>query len=403
MNLHPPTSGVTSFVNGRDISGQPLALVCTDGVITALSPEPPTTTVGLRIDLDGRLVCPALVEPHAHLDKAYLAERIDNPTGDLMGAIVAMEAARDTLTHDDIVSRATRGARTLAHHGVSRVRTHVDVTAAGGLTSLLALLEVRDACRDVIDVEVAALVEWPLSGLEGASRRSLARDAIAAGAHVIGGCPHLDENPREAIEFLLSLALEFGIPLDLHADENLRPTSHDLATLADIVIAERIEHPIAASHCVSLSAMEPDEQHRIATRVAEAKIAIIALPLTNLYLQGRSSSSLMPRSIAPLRLLRDAGCTVAAGGDNVQDPFNPLGNGDPFETARLMMLATHELTVDAFDLISTGAARALGRVGELAIGQPANFCAIRATSLREAIAVGPPDRFVVHGGTVIEN
>ena len=36
---------------------------------------------------NGWLVLPAFAEPHAHLDKAFLAERIENPTGDLMGAI----------------------------------------------------------------------------------------------------------------------------------------------------------------------------------------------------------------------------------------------------------------------------------------------------------------------------
>ena len=47
---------------------------------------------------DGYLLLPAFAEPHAHLDKAFLAERVDNPTGDLMGAILAMER-RSQLDH----------------------------------------------------------------------------------------------------------------------------------------------------------------------------------------------------------------------------------------------------------------------------------------------------------------
>ncbi len=56
---------------------------------------------------------PAFAEPHAHLDKAFLAERVDNPTGDLMGAILAMERARDSITVADTIERAERAARLL--------------------------------------------------------------------------------------------------------------------------------------------------------------------------------------------------------------------------------------------------------------------------------------------------
>ena len=46
----------------------------------------------------GYVLLPAFAEPHAHLDKAFLAERVDNPTGDLMGAIDAMARARGSIT-----------------------------------------------------------------------------------------------------------------------------------------------------------------------------------------------------------------------------------------------------------------------------------------------------------------
>ena len=49
-------------------------------------------------EADGALLTSALAEPHAHLDKAFLSERIANPTGDLMGAINAMEANRHLIT-----------------------------------------------------------------------------------------------------------------------------------------------------------------------------------------------------------------------------------------------------------------------------------------------------------------
>ena len=92
---------------------------------------------------DGYLLLPAFAEPHAHLDKAFLAERVENKTGDLLGAILAMEAARDTITVADTIERAERAARLMAANGCTAIRTHVDLTLAGRLTSVEALVEVR--------------------------------------------------------------------------------------------------------------------------------------------------------------------------------------------------------------------------------------------------------------------
>ena len=45
--------------------------------VGSLSPQPGDEVV----ELEGWLLLPAAVEPHAHLDKAFLAERIVNTTG----------------------------------------------------------------------------------------------------------------------------------------------------------------------------------------------------------------------------------------------------------------------------------------------------------------------------------
>ena len=84
-----------------------------------------------------------MIEAHAHLDKAYLAEVIPNPTGDLMGAITAMIANRSVMTVANTIERAERAVRTMVRHGVTTIRTHADVTDDNGLTSIEALLEVR--------------------------------------------------------------------------------------------------------------------------------------------------------------------------------------------------------------------------------------------------------------------
>ena len=354
------------------------------------------------IDASGSLLTCSLAEPHAHLDKAFLAERIHNPTGDLMGAIMAMETSRDQITVADTIERATRAVTLMSRNGVTSVRTHADTTLSGDLDSVLALLEVKQQCAHFIDIQVAALMEWPLTGTEGASRRSLARDAIDAGVDVIGGCPHLDPDAKGAVEFLVQTAVSAGIPLDLHADENLRPTSVDLEHVAHVVLAQGTQHRIAASHCVSLSTRDERDIQRIAEMVANAGISVIALPQTNLYLQARGVQSNSPRAITPIHALRRAGVNVAAGADNLQDPFNLVGRADPLEIASLLMTASHLSTAEAIESVTTNSSQIVtGDKQLLAAGSPANLVGIRSTTVREAIAMGPPDRFVVYGGVVI--
>ena len=88
--------------------------------------------------------------------------------------------------------------------------------------------------------------------------------------------------------------------------------------------------------------------------------------------------------------LRDAGVNVAAGADNLQDPFNPVGRGDPLETAGLMIMTTHVLPDDALHMVTGAARTAMG------LAPRDDVVAIpRRAPCREAIAFGPADRVVV--------
>ena len=341
---------------------------------------------------DGYLLLPAFAEPHAHLDKAFLAERVENRTGDLLGAILAMEAARDTITVADTIERAERAARLMALNGCTAIRTHVDLCLAARLTSVEALLEVRSRLRELVEIQVAVLAACPVIGVAGADQRALVREAVAMGVDVIGGCPHLEEDPAESNDTLLALAAEAGLPVDLHTDETLNPKMLALEDLAERVLATGFPHPVAASHCVSLSLQTEQRQREVAEKVAAAGISVIALPHTNLFLQGRDNQVAMPRAVTAVRALRSAGVTIAAGADNLQDPFNPVGRADPLETAGLMIIAAHVLPDDALHMVTDAARSVMG------LPPTADQVAVRADSVREAIAFGPADRVVVQCG-----
>ena len=356
----------------------------------------------VRIDLSGRVLLPAAAEPHAHLDKAFLAEVVHNPTGDLIGAIEAMRASRHLLTVADTADRAERAARLMAANGFTAVRTHADVAIEHGLTSIEALLDVRDRVADVIDVEIVALCGWPVTGAAGADQRALLRAAMDMGADVVGGCPHLEVvaggTVADATEVLLGFADDYRRPTDLHTDETLDPRSDGLDRLASHVL-DGFDLPVTASHCVSLGQRSASEQRATAERVAEAGIGVITLPHTNLFLQGRGRAP-MPRALTAVDALRNAGVNVAAGADNLQDPFNPLGRACPLETAGLMILATHLLPTAAWSTVSINATRTLrgGTPLGLTVGARADLLSVPAATVREAIANAPAERWVWRNG-----
>ncbi len=354
------------------------------------------------LDAGGRLLLPAMAEAHAHLDKAFLAERIPNPTGDLMGAIVAMETHRDSITGPDTEERAERAARLLLANGTTVIRTHADLTTTNGLTSVAALIAVRNRLRPLVDIQVFALCGWPSIGAEGTDQRALLREAIAMGIDGIGGCPHLETDPAAAHDLFLAMAGEAGLPLDLHTDEHLDPARLSLHDLAARVVATGFREAVTASHCVSLGMQPESTQQRVAAAVAAAGIGVITLPSSNLFLQGRDHQQRMPRGLTAVRALRAAGVRLAAGADNLQDPFNLVGRGDCLETAALMVMAGHLLPDDAFDTVSGAARSVLGMpAAGPTPGSVADLVLIPARSVREAIALGPAGRTVIRAGIVV--
>ena len=129
---------------------------------------------------------------------------------------------------------------------------------------------------------------------------------------------------------------------------------------------------------------------------------MITRPLTNLYLQGRDRPASTPRGLTALRALLDAGVTVAAGGDNIRDPFNPVGRADPLETAALLVTVGHLSPDEALHAVTGGARAVLGlpEAGPYE-GAVADLLAVRAQTVPEARATSCPQRLVFAGGRLV--
>jgi cytosine deaminase len=392
----------TVLANGMLTDGRLVDVAVDSESITRVDPAgtaPPAEAE--VIDLDGRLLAPAFGEPHAHLDKAFLADVVPNPAGDLESAVEAINAAWPTLPLEGIVTRATAAVRKLVASGTTAIRSHADLGPDEGTKSVEALLAVKEAVGHLCDLQVTPL-SLPVTGPDGALTRRLLATALSSGVDIVGGCPHLDDDPLTAIDIALDAAVDAGLPVDLHFDEVLDAAVQHLPQLARRVGARGLEGKVTASHCVSLGLLPPDRQREIGRMLADAGVAVVTNPRTNLFLQARGIEQAPPRGLTGVRALLDEGALVAAGADNVQDPFYTIGRSDALETATFLVTAAH-LTIDeAWSLVGPAVRRVLGLTPvEVAPGAPAELVAIRAGCVREAIAEQPPDRLVFHRGRLV--
>ena len=348
---------------------------------------------GTSLDLANFLLLTAPAEPHAHLDKALSWDLIDPPMGDLELAIESWRDYSAVMTVESIADRARHAALLLLRQGTTAVRTHVDLlTGDDPMRGVRALVRVRNELSELMDIELVAL-----AGPFVPSEQVV--EALGLGVDLVGGAPHLSEDPIADLRRLIGIAERHGVGADIHTDESLTgaPT---LGEYARLVRDWRV--PASAGHCVRLGTLEPTELAAVISEVLASDLGIISLPITNLYLQGWQHPVSTPRGLTALRALLDAGVRVGAGADNVRDPFNPVGRSDALETASLLVSAGHLTLDEAYAAVSSGARSVMSLpVAGVRVGAVAELLAVRGTNLSDVIANASADRFVIHAGRLV--
>jgi cytosine deaminase len=360
--------------------------------VTPASPIPDVLPPD-ELDLTGFLLITAPAEPHAHLDKARSWDAAEPPFGDLMKAVDSWRAFSATESEDGIYERALAQATAMVQAGTTAIRSHVDLLGEPDpLRGVRALLRVKERLASVLELQLVALGgEWTPDEVFEA--------ALDAGVDIMGGVPHLAEDPQAELRRNVALADRMSVPMDLHTDESLDGplTIRDYARL----VRGRAQ-PAAAGHCVRLGTLPAEELAEIIAEIAASDLGIISLPITNLYLQGWDHPVSTPRGLTALRALLDAGVRLGAGADNVRDPFNPVGRGDALETASLLVTAGHLDLFESLTAVTDGArsVMSLPPAGPTA-GAKAELLAVRAESIGDVIATGSMDRYVIHEGRLI--
>ena len=165
-------------------------------------------------------------------------------------------------------------------------------------------------------------------------------------------------------------------------------------------------------------------QDRIIARVAEAGMAVVSLPMCNMYLQDRhrqdwdgasfdaETGTARPartprwRGVTALHELRAAGVPVCVASDNTRDPFYAYGELDLTEVFREATRIGHldhpvgtwsqAVTMTPADVMG------LADRGRIASGTAADLILYRARDWSELLARPQADRAVLRDGRAID-
>lgn len=373
----------------------PVQLEIAEGRIAAIRP------LSDAPDLPLALTPP--VDAHVHLDKAFSWSGHPNRDGSLSSALAANLQEGEQRSVGQVLQRGERALDQAWRYGLRALRSHVDSGGAAAEPSWEALLELRRRWRGRLDLQLVALVpvgHWPSP--EG---RRLAQRVAAAGGllgGVLGPPYRRSRADRTALAALLRLAEELGCGVDLHIDESGEAPALGLRLLLEQLERQPVSVPITCSHASSMGLLPAGAQRRLAERLAQQRLAVVALPTTNFWLLGRRGERDLPqRPLAPLRQLQRAGVPVAVGGDNVQDPWDPGGDCDPLELLRFTYRACHCPPWQRQGVIpfTTVPAQLLGLAwdGIVRSGAPADLLITSASSWSELLA-RPPQRRVLRAG-----
>ncbi len=348
------------------------------------------------------LLLPRLVEPHAHLDKAFSWNDHPNRDGTYAGALAANFKEHETRTAERVQERAERALQLAFDHGLRAVRSHIDSAGPGANCSWEVLSELRGRWRDRIELQLVALVpveHW--STLEGEQLAA----AVARAEGLIGGVlapPCRGRATRRALRRLLELADQHGCAVDLHIDEADSPPAAGMPQLLRVLESMSLSVPVTCSHASSLSLLSVGSLQRLGSRMARQNLQVVALPLTNGWLLGhRDHETPLRRPLAPIRQLQRAGVPVAVGGDNVQDPWYPGGQLDPLALMAMSLPLAQLAPWDDHGLkpFATDAARLMGLAwdGRLRAGAPADLIHLPQGGWPELLAMACRRRVLAGG------
>ncbi|MGO4568566.1 cytosine deaminase [Rhizobium sp. 2YAF20] len=381
-------------------------IVITDGLVSAILPPGGAPGEFAKSDLKDGMVWPCFADIHTHLDKGHIWSRHANPDGTFAGALDAVREDREAhWSAADVKKRMEFSLRCAYAHGTGLIRTHLDSLAPQHRISFEVFDEVRDAWKDKITLQAAAL--FPMDAMVDEPYFDDLVAVVRDKGGLLGGVTKMNPDLNWQLDTLFRAAAENGLEVDLHVDETDDPGAQTLKAIAEAVLRNRFEGKVTAGHCCSLARQDDGIAERTVAMVAEAGISIISLPMCNMYLQDRYPGRTPRwRGVTLFKELAAAGIATAVASDNTRDPFHAYGDLDPVEVFREAVRILHlDHPLDtAARVVTVSPASIAGRaeMGRIAVGSPADLVLFSARRWSEFLSRPQSDRVVLRRGKVID-
>lgn len=388
-------------------SGDGLAvvdLVIREGRVAEVEASGASPSTEESVDLGRGMVWPCLVDLHTHLDKGHTWGRAPNPDGTFAGAIQAVSADRAAhWSAEDVRRRMQFGLACSYAHGTKAVRTHLDSFPPQAAISWSVMAELRKAWSGRIELQAVSLVS--LDTFRGPEGEELA-DRVADAGGILGAVTYMTPDIDALLERVLALAAARGLEVDFHCDESGDVGARSLLHIARAILRQRYARRVVCGHCCSLAIQPPDVVGETLDLVAAAGIAVVSLPMCNLYLQDRGPGRTPRwRGVTLLHELKARGIAVAVASDNCRDAFHGYGDHDMLEVFREATRIAHldrpyadwprAVTTVPADLMGLGDA---GRIGP---GQPADLVLFKGRDYSELLSRPQADRVVLRSGRAV--
>ncbi|EPX4140774.1 cytosine deaminase [Vibrio vulnificus] len=360
------------------------------------------------LDAMGGMAIAPFCEPHIHLDTTQTAgEPSWNISGTLFEGIERWAERKETLSIEDVKSRAKQTLKWQIANGVQHVRTHVDVSDPT-LIALKAMVEVREEMKEWVDIQIVA---FPQEGiLSYPNGKELLEEAVQLGADVIGAIPHFEftrEYGIESLHYVFELAQKYDRLIDVHCDEIDDEQSRFVETLAALAHKFNMGHKVTASHTTAMGSYNGAYASRLFRLLRMSGINFVANPLVNIHLQGRFDDYPKRRGVTRVKEMLNANINVCFGHDDVFDPWYPLGTANMLQVLHMGLHVCQVMGYDqinnSLDLISTNSARTLNIQDKHGIeaGKPGSLLILPAENGFDAVRRQVPVRYSVRHGKVI--
>jgi cytosine/creatinine deaminase len=356
------------------------------------------------LDLQQQIVLPCLIDVHTHLDKGHIWERSPNRDGTFALALSQGNGDREKYWQpEDVYRRLEFGLKCSYAHGTQAIRTHLDSSGKQADISLEVFQSLQSAWQDKITLQAVSLVS--LDYYQTPEGIVLANKIAEIGG-ILGGVGWENPDLETQLDNIFTLAKERNLDLDFHADENGDRHSLCLPKVAQAAIKHDFSHQITCGHCCSLAVQPAEVVQQTIELVKQAGIAVVSLPMCNLYLQDRQPG-ITPhwRGVTRVHELKRQGVPVAFASDNCRDPFFGFGDHDVLEVFEQAVKIAHLDTPygDWITSVTTNPARIMDLpLGKIIPGSSADLIIFPARYFSELLARSQHNRIIIRKGKQIK-